>query len=225
MAAKLLVWLAICRLIVAVGLNVKPAELLRLSGQVLVSEDRSDLEAAASDFGLMRRLERTPVAVVRPSSAEDVAQVVRVAGSVGVAVSARGHGHSINGQAHVEGGVVVEMSHGGRSWAPPRVVAEEGYVDAWGGELWIDVLKRTLEVGMAPRSWTDYLYLTVGGTLSNAGISGQAFHHGPQISNVHELDVVTGASLSLHVTLLSLLLGDHMHISIQFISKKYTIKM
>jgi cytokinin dehydrogenase len=32
----------------------------------------------------------------------------------------------------------------------------------------------------------------VGGTLSNAGISGQAFHHGPQISNVYELDVVTG---------------------------------
>ncbi|BBG96459.1 cytokinin oxidase/dehydrogenase 6 [Prunus dulcis] len=30
-----------------------------------------------------------------------------------------------------------------------------------------------------------------GGTLSNAGISGQAFRHGPQISNVHQLEVVT----------------------------------
>jgi hypothetical protein len=46
--------------------------------------------------------------------------------------------------------------------------------------------------GLAPRSWTDYLYLSVGGTLSNAGISGQAFNHGPQISNVYGLDVVTG---------------------------------
>jgi hypothetical protein len=36
------------------------------------------------------------------------------------------------------------------------------------------------------------LYLTVGGTLSNAGISGQTFRFGPQISNVHELDVITG---------------------------------
>ncbi|CAD6339171.1 unnamed protein product [Miscanthus lutarioriparius] len=42
------------------------------------------------------------------------------------------------------------------------------------------------------RVWTDYLHITVGGTLSNGGIGGQAFRHGPQISNVHELDVVTG---------------------------------
>ncbi|KAI3464904.1 hypothetical protein Pfo_021567 [Paulownia fortunei] len=66
------------------------------------------------------------------------------------------------------------------------------YVDVWGGELWIDVLRSTLEYGLAPKSWTDYLYLSVGGTLSNAGISGQAFNHGPQISNVYELEVVTG---------------------------------
>ncbi|KAI4323494.1 hypothetical protein L6164_023092 [Bauhinia variegata] len=46
--------------------------------------------------------------------------------------------------------------------------------------------------GLAPRSWTDYLHLTVGGTLSNAGISGQAFRHGPQISNVEQLEIVTG---------------------------------
>ena len=54
------------------------------------------------------------------------------------------------------------------------------YVDVWGGELCVDVLNRTLSHGgLAPRSWTDYLYLSVGGTLSNAGISRQAFHHGP----------------------------------------------
>jgi cytokinin dehydrogenase len=45
--------------------------------------------------------------------------------------------------------------------------------------------------------WTDYLRLTVGGTLSNAGIGGQAFRHGPQIANVHELDVVTGIDRSM----------------------------
>ncbi|KAB1202030.1 Cytokinin dehydrogenase 3 [Morella rubra] len=46
--------------------------------------------------------------------------------------------------------------------------------------------------GLAPISWTDYLYLTVGGTLSNAGISGQTFRVGPQVTNVYELDVITG---------------------------------
>lgn len=49
-----------------------------------------------------------------------------------------------------------------------------------------------MKYGLTPKSWTDYLHLTVGGTLSNAGISGQAFRHGPQISNVYQLEVVTG---------------------------------
>jgi cytokinin dehydrogenase len=54
------------------------------------------------------------------------------------------------------------------------------------------VLKASLEYGLAPRSWTDYLYLTVGGTLSNAGVGGQTFRHGAQVSNVMLLEVVTG---------------------------------
>lgn len=64
--------------------------------------------------------------------------------------------------------------------------------DVGGEQLWVDVLHATLEHGLAPVSWTDYLYLTVGGTLSNAGIGGQTFRYGPQISNVYEMDVITG---------------------------------
>ena len=140
-----------------------------------------------------------PMAVLRPASDTDIAGLVRTAyrSSLGFPVSARGHGHSINGQARAKDGVVIEMSHGGGARAKARPVYSPAiaghYVDVWGGELWIDVLNWTLaNGGLAPKSWTDYLYLSVGGTLSNAGISGQAFHHGPQISNVYELDVVTG---------------------------------
>uniref|UniRef100_J3LAY3 Cytokinin dehydrogenase 1 FAD/cytokinin binding domain-containing protein n=1 Tax=Oryza brachyantha TaxID=4533 RepID=J3LAY3_ORYBR len=58
--------------------------------------------------------------------------------------------------------------------------------------LWADVLRATLEHGLAPRVWTDYLRITVAGTLSNAGIGGHALRRGPQIANVLELDVITG---------------------------------
>lgn len=210
MATKLvLITFAICRLIVTVGLTMAPAELLRLVVDGHLSVDPSDVETASKDFGLMSRAE--PSAVLHPNSAEDVARLVRAAYSSahGFSVSARGHGHSINGQAQVRNGVVVEMSGGNRLGSgkpvPPsqsgRVVSEKGlYVDAWGGELWIEVLRATLEYGLAPKSWTDYLYLSVGGTLSNAGISGQAFNHGPQISNVLELDVVTGwLNIQIHL--------------------------
>lgn len=191
MATKLLLTFAICRLIVTVGLiTMDPTELLRLGLDGQLTVDPADMEVASLDFGMLGKIE--PLAVLHPSSAQDVARVVKAAfGSAhGFTVSARGHGHSINGQAQTGKGVVVQMS--GSRAAPPRVVVGERYVDVWGGELWIDVLKSTLEHGLAPKSWTDYLYLSVGGTLSNAGISGQAFNHGPQINNVHELDVVTG---------------------------------
>lgn len=190
---KFLLTFAICRLIVTVGLTVDPTELLRLGVDGQLSLDPADVEKASLDFGLMTKAK--PLAVLHPASAEDVARLVRAAyGSArGLTVSARGHGHSINGQAQTTNGVVIEMSGCRRKAAAgPRVWEKERYVDVWGGELWIEVLRATLKHGLAPKSWTDYLYLSVGGTLSNAGISGQTFNHGPQICNVHELDVVTG---------------------------------
>ncbi|KAL3592905.1 hypothetical protein D5086_011545 [Populus alba] len=199
MATKLLLTFAICRLIVTVGLTVDPSELLRLGVGGQLSVDPFDVETASLDFGLISRSE--PMAVLHPGSADDIARLVQAAylSSQGFTVSARGHGHSINGQAQTSNGVVIEMSGGSRgsrlglgNLAKPQVAVKEMHVDVWGGELWIDVLRSTLEHGLAPKSWTDYLYLSVGGTLSNGGISGQAFNHGPQISNVYELDVVTG---------------------------------
>jgi cytokinin dehydrogenase len=195
----------ISSLISTVGLPVdSPAQLLQLGGDVAggrLSVDPSDVHAASRDFGGMSLAE--PMAVFRPRDAGDVAGLVRGAyrSARGLRVSARGHGHSISGQAQAPGGVVVDMScHGpgaaaARERALPVYSPALGghYVDVWGGELWVDVVNWTLaHGGLAPRSWTDYLYLSVGGTLSNAGISGQAFHHGPQISNVYELDVITG---------------------------------
>ena len=195
-------------LISTVGLPLpllKPAELLQLGGTDVgggrLSVDPADLREASGDFGGFTHAGE-PLAVYHPRDAGDVATLVRAAYSSGLRVSARGHGHSISGQAQVPGGVVVAMTRHGddegmvrKDRALPAYSAALGghYVDVWGGELWVDVLNWTLaHGGLAPRSWTDYLYLSVGGTLSNAGISGQAFHHGPQISNVYELDVVTG---------------------------------
>ncbi|XP_052210868.1 cytokinin dehydrogenase 7 [Diospyros lotus] len=146
---------------------------------------------ASKDFGGLRAVK--PLAFVRPAGAEDVAKVVKAAARTSnLTVAARGNGHSINGQAMAEGGLVVDMTS---LEDAIQVVRFDGayYADVSGGALWADVLRRCIaDHGMAPRSWTDYLGLTVGGTLSNAGVSGQAFRYGPQTSNVSELEVVTG---------------------------------
>ncbi|KAL2346294.1 hypothetical protein Fmac_000294 [Flemingia macrophylla] len=178
---------AVCPLIVAVGLTVVP-ELV----DVGLSVERRKLEAVSVDFGRLSKGEAA--AVAHPGTAEEVARVVKAAFEARFPVSARGHGHSINGQALIreKKGVVIEMGGQNQNDNSIRVFEKGMYVDVWGGKLWIEVLSATLEYGLAPMSWTDYLYLSVGGTLSNAGISGQTFNHGPQITNVYELDVVTG---------------------------------
>ncbi|KAL3689286.1 hypothetical protein R1sor_015595 [Riccia sorocarpa] len=148
----------------------------------------SDISLAAQDYG--RIISLPSAAVLYPRSVADIAAVVRAVylSKSNITVAAKGPGHSVNGQGQALNGIVVEMS----TLRGIRVNALDQYVDVAGGELWVNVLEASLEEGLSPRSFTDYLYLSVGGTLSNAGISGQSFRHGPQISNVLQLEVVTG---------------------------------
>lgn len=160
-----------------------------------VDFDPISTSSAAKDFGGMSHV--IPFAVVRPVDSGDVAAAVRAAATEDdLTVAPRGNGHSINGQAMAHKGLVIEMRTLGDHSQLNVVVSgdgESGYADVSGGTLWENVLQRcVLGFGLAPRSWTDYLGLTVGGTLSNAGVSGQAFRYGPQTSNVTELEVVTG---------------------------------
>ncbi|XP_062195968.1 cytokinin dehydrogenase 11-like [Phragmites australis] len=166
------------------------------AGEPVVAEDVAGC-AAARDFGGLVSVR--PAAVVRPASADDVARAIRAAAlTTHLTVAARGNGHSVAGQAMAEGGIVLDM----RALALPRrmpiqlVRSPDGgsyFADVSGGALWEEVLHWGVKNhGLAPASWTDYLRLTVGGTLSNGGVSGQSFRYGPQVSNVVELEVVTG---------------------------------
>ncbi|XP_062010692.1 cytokinin dehydrogenase 3-like [Rosa rugosa] len=167
-------------------------------------DDPEAIRLASTDYGHIHS--ENPAAVLYPSSINDISSLIKFANNVSVpfGVAAKGQGHSIRGQAMARNGVVVEMSslrnhrpqHGSSGIEVVSTTNKDDvtlyYADVGGEQLWVDVLHATLEHGLSPVTWTDYLYLTVGGTLSNAGIGGQTFRFGPQISNVYEMDVVTG---------------------------------
>lgn len=168
-----------------------PLKTLSLDGYLSFDQ----LHHAAKDFG--NRYQFPPLAILYPKSVSDISTTINHIWKMGpiseLTVAARGHGHSLSGQSQAHRGVVIKMESFSRTQKIKVVYrGEHSYVEASGGELWINILQKTLKYGLAPKSWTDYLHLTVGGTLSNAGISGQAFRHGPQISNVLQLQVVTG---------------------------------
>ncbi|XP_057983264.1 cytokinin dehydrogenase 1-like [Malania oleifera] len=161
--------------------------------EYVIDTNMKDLQEAASDYGNLTH--NLPSELLRQASVKEISEkltsIFRQGSQSETTVAARGNGHSTHGQAQALNGVVIEM----QSLRTPKMQVNTGAqpsVDVSGGELWINVLSETLKYGLSPRSWTDYLYLTVGGTLSNAGISGQAFRFGPQIDNVYQLEVVTG---------------------------------
>ncbi|XP_027368752.1 cytokinin dehydrogenase 3-like [Abrus precatorius] len=155
------------------------------------------IQMASRDYGNI--VHEFPAAVFHPSSIHDIVSLIKSSYNSHdpFNIAARGQGHSTSGQAMARDGVVVDMASFRKQRNGVVISVSKDplmgyYADVGGEQLWIDVLRATLDHGLAPVSWTDYLYLTVGGTLSNAGISGQTFRYGPQISNVHEMDVITG---------------------------------
>jgi FAD/FMN-containing dehydrogenase len=152
-------------------------------GQILT--DDATLSAAADDFG--HAVHRRPRAVLRPGSIRDIARLIHFARRNDIQVAARGQGHSTLGQAQVEAGVVIDMS----SLATVHEVnTGDAVVDA--GVRWSELLAQTVPLGLAPPTLTDYIELSIGGTLSVGGVGAQTFREGPQVDNVLALTVVTG---------------------------------
>lgn len=154
----------------------------QLKGRVVT--DPGSLGAAADDFGHL--VHRTPAAVLEPGVDSDVMLMMAYCRTHGVQVAARGQGHATFGQGQVAGGLIIDMT----PLDAVEVRKDTAVVAA--GALWSGVAKETLAHGLTPAVFTDYLELSVGGTLSVGGFGGQTHHHGAQVDSVVELEVVTG---------------------------------
>ena len=154
-----------------------------LDGELVLDEESRS--KAADDYGHI--VHRMPVAVLRPGSAGDVQKMVRFANRFGLKVAMRGQGHSTYGQAQAPGGVVIDSS---TLATIHRIGNGHAVVDS--GVRWLELIKATLAAGQTPPVATDYLGLSVGGTLSVGGVGGASSHHGLLVDNVLSLEVVTG---------------------------------
>ncbi|MFI0481533.1 FAD-binding protein [Actinomadura sp. 9N215] len=133
------------------------------------------------DFGGI--VERSPVRVVRPRSAGEVARAVREAAAQGLDAVPRGLGHSTYGQS-LTAGVSIDL----RELTGVEVGGRHAVAAA--GTSWREVLAATLPHGLVPPVLTDYLDVTVGGTISAGGVGGTSHVRGTQAENVLALDVV-----------------------------------
>lgn len=138
------------------------------------------MDVYTRDWGLVC-FER-PITIARPSSAEEVAALVKDTSDRGLPVTVRGRGYSVEGQS-LGRGVVLSTERLTRvvSAAPDRITVEAGVT--WSA---------LVEKGYHFPVLTGWLPATVGGTLSTAGFSKGSHRYGFQIDHVVGLVVVTG---------------------------------
>jgi cytokinin dehydrogenase len=147
--------------------------------------DNTTLAAAADDFGHI--VHRQPIAVLKPGSIEDIIRIIQFSRTYKIKIAARGQGHSTYGQSQVEAGVIINMSTLNKIHS---ISADRAIVEA--GVVWSQLLQQTLRQGLTPPVLTDYIELSIGGTLAVGGIGGATHRYGVQVDNVWELQVVTG---------------------------------
>ena len=131
-----------------------------------------------------------PRFIVQPASREDVVETVRFAREHGLTVSTRGSAHSQSQLGINRGGILLDMK------AMDRVLSldiNSATVDVEAGVVWRDLVHHLKKQALVPRVLTNNLGVTVGGTISMAGIGVASFKYGSQGDNVLEMDVVTGA--------------------------------
>ncbi len=157
-----------------------------IAGQVL--DDQAVRADKSSDFGRMIR--RVPAVVVRPASTQDVAAVIRYARKNSVPIATRGEAHTQSGQATVANGILIDLTSLDRilSIDPGGLSA-----DCQAGVKWETLVRQAIGRGLVPPVLTNNLGVTVGGTLSVAGLGVASFRFGAQGDNVTEIEAVTGA--------------------------------
>lgn len=143
-----------------------------------------DVEEFKRDFG--GAYERVPLAVVRAGSERDIATALRVAREADLPIRVRGFGHSSDGRTLSDGLVLTLQS--GR--APELDLGAEASVRVFAGTSW-----RSVEEHLNGRGWacpvlTDYLDLSVGGTLTPGGYGVRSVARGAQVDHVRALRLV-----------------------------------
>jgi len=155
-----------------------------------VHDDPAAREERSGDFGRMTH--RVPGVVVRPASAADIAAVIRYARANRVAVATRGEAHTQTGQSLTDGGILLDLTALGTihsvdaGGTPPSALCDAGV-------KWETLVRQVMPQGLVPPVLTNNLGVTIGGTLSVAGLGVASFRHGAQGDNVLEIEAVTGA--------------------------------
>ncbi|MBW4589605.1 FAD-binding protein [Aetokthonos hydrillicola Thurmond2011] len=141
-------------------------------------------ESYQADFGRLRH--KQPSILVTATCEADIVHALKVAQDNDIPITVRGAGHSCNGQSLCNGGIILKNFI-------PEAQAEwlsENLVEVTGRSRWREVELLLNQSGRQTKVLTDYLDMSVGGTLSVGGIGMNSIISGFQVDNVSRLRLI-----------------------------------
>jgi FAD/FMN-containing dehydrogenase len=131
-------------------------------------------------------VDQRPAAVAIPTSAEEVAEVVRWAAEVGLRVTAQGTGHNASALGDLEDTVLIKL----HELRGVTVDPEQRVARAAAGTIWIELVDAAAEHGLGALAGSSPDVGIVGYTLGG-GVSFLARKHGLTANQVRAIEVVT----------------------------------
>ncbi len=137
-----------------------------------------------TDFGGVRY--QQPKLLVNRETEQDIITTLHAIQSAGLPLTIRGAGHSCRGQSLSHGGVLL------RNYIENAelTLLADGLVEISSRSRWRDVERQLNQAGRQVPILTDYLDLSVGGTLSVGGMGLNSIVHGFQVDNVVRLRLI-----------------------------------
>ena len=132
----------------------------------------------------------TPDAIVRPESAEEVAQILRLSSEYRAPVIPRGAAsYALGGVTPAKGGIVLDLVKLNKIG---ELSADEACVEVEAGVVFKDLMDYLSDKGMSLFCYpTSAPSATVGGWVSTGGYGIGSLKYGPVREHVKELDIVT----------------------------------
>jgi FAD/FMN-containing dehydrogenase len=150
-------------------------------------------DAARESFNAL--VDARPVAIVRPTGAEDVRVAIDFARKLELPVSIRGGGHSVAGHSVGDGSVMVDL----RLLREVSVDRQRRLVQVGGGCCWNDVDARTQSFDLAMPGGT-FGDTGVAGLTLNGGIGHLLGAYGLTLDNLEAAEVVAADGRVVEVT-------------------------
>lgn len=147
----------------------------------------SESESSRYTYDFSHTIRQTPDIVVRVTCEEDIVHCLRIANLYQIPLKIRGAGHTFNGQSLTDGGILVVNAMPACpeiTWIDDELIQVPARVTWQYLNTWLAQRKRTVPV------LTDYLELTVGGTLSVGGYGSHSVTWGSQADNVEQMKMI-----------------------------------